>query len=149
MRSALFALLLAYSVFANADQLWAVGTVGSHHFERKNYCEANMGVGFEYGGDTYRFVAGTYHNSLCYNSNYIGLAWSPLRFADWRVGTAFLAVTGYKVKLDRQGKFSDDAAFAPLPFVSYERKNFGANFLIVPPYDEFKGAIALQIKWKF
>ena len=60
MRSAIFALLLAYSVFANADQLWLVGTIGSYHVERKDYCEWNPGVGFEYGGEQVRFVAGTY-----------------------------------------------------------------------------------------
>ena len=150
MRSALFALLLAYSVFANADQLWAVGTVGSYHVENNGYCQFNPGVGVEYGGEKVRFVAGTYQNSLCYNSNYVGVSYAPLKLGNWKAGAALLGVTGYKTKVDKHtGKFSDDPAFAPLPFISYERRHWGLNILVIPPFDDFAGALGFQAKFRF
>jgi hypothetical protein len=147
----LLAAFLAFIPFTVcADQLWAVGTVGSYHVENNGYCQFNPGVGVEYGGEKVRFVAGTYQNSLCYNSNYVGVSYAPLKLGDFKFGAALLGVTGYKVKVDRRsGKFSDDPAFAPLPFISYERRHFGVNVLVIPPFDDFSGALGFQIKFRF
>lgn len=137
------ALLAALVAFPAAAESWLVGTVGSYHVERKDYCEVNSGVGFEHG-DRVRFVAGTYHNSLCDTSNYVGVAWFPLQSANWRLGTALLAITGYD-----KGERSERATIAPLPTLAYEGRRFGANLILIPPYDDFKGALGLQIKWRF
>ena len=124
-----------------------VASVGSYHFKRKDYCEVNPGVGFEHSilKDT-RLVAGTYQNSLCNPSNYIGLSWAPLRFENWRLGVAAIAITGYE---DDKKKRADKVIVVPLPTLSYEGRRWGANLVVIPPYEDFRGGGGLQLKVRF
>jgi hypothetical protein len=139
----LLATLLLLPAVASAET-WLVGTIGSYHLERdKQYCEVNPGVGIEHG-DKYRFVAGTYHNSLCQNSNYVGISATFVEVIGLKFGTALLAITGYQ-----KTKRGSEAVFAPLPFVSWEGKRLGVNVALIPPYDDFKGALGLQLKVRF
>jgi hypothetical protein len=61
-----------------------------------------------------------------------------------KFGTALLAITGYE-----KSKRGTEAVIAPLPFVSWEGKQFGVNVALIPPYDDFKGALGLQVKVRF
>jgi hypothetical protein len=126
-------------------ETFLVATIGSHHFDRdKGYCELNPGIGFEHGSRTTRLVAGVYQNSLCLPSQYVGVSWSPLVSGAWSAGVALIAVTGYE-----KNKRGTEALLAPLPTISYEGRNFGVNFIVIPPYDDFSGAIGLQLKVRF
>ena len=123
---------------------WLVASIGSYHVQRdKQYCEMNPGVGIEHG-DKWRLVAGTYHNSLCTTSNYAGASYTFGEVWSLKFGTALLAITGYE-----KSKRGTEAVIAPLPFVSWERKRLGANLVLIPPYDDFRGAVGLQIKVRF
>lgn len=148
MRSLLPVILgiFLYSGTANAES-WLVASIASYHVKRGDYCEVNPGIGFEQSilKDT-RLVAGTYQNSLCHPSNYIGVSWTPFTFANWRGGAAFIAITGYE---ENKAKRGSKVLFAPLPTLSYEGARWGANFIILPPYREFHGALGLQVKFRF
>ena len=147
MRSALLcAFCLLYATCVHAET-WLSASIASYHIKRGDYCEVNPGIGFEYGlSKTTRFVAGTYQNSLCNVSNYIGVTWVPLQFGNWRLGVATIAITGYENDKKKKG---DEVIFAPLPMVSYEGRRFGINLAVIPPYDEFDGAIGAQLKVRF
>ena len=123
---------------------WLVASIGSYHVQRdKQYCELNPGVGIEHG-DKWRLLAGTYHNSLCATSNYAGVSYTFVEAWGLKFGTALLAITGYE-----KSKRGTEAVIAPLPFVSLEGKRLGANLVLIPPYDDFKGALGLQVKVRF
>jgi hypothetical protein len=123
---------------------WLVASIGSYHVQRdKQYCEMNPGVGIEHG-DKWRLVAGTYHNSLCATSNYAGVSYTAAEALGLKWGLALLAITGYE-----KSKRGTEAVIAPLPFVAWEGKQFGVNVALIPPYDDFKGALGLQVKVRF
>jgi hypothetical protein len=127
-------------------ETFLTASVASYHFKRADYCEVNPGIGFEHGSDKWRFVAGTYQNSLCNPSNYIGVSYSPLKLGNWRIGTALLAITGYEEEKKKRG---ERVVIAPLPLLSYEGQTFGFNLVVIPPYDDFRGALGLQAKVRF
>lgn len=146
MRPILAALLLALSAAAHA-QTWLTASLGSYHFARKDYCEVNPGVGFEHAiAADLRFIAGSYQNSYCRASSYLGASYVPLRLGAWRAGAALLAVTGYEV--DRKTK-KDKLIIVPLPTLAYEGARLGVNLVMLPPREDFKGGIGLQLKVRF
>lgn len=112
--------------------------LASYHFERRGYCELNPGLGVERGGRDFRMIAGTYRNSLCESSAYIGISYAPLKQGRLRFGFAGVVFTGYK----------DRAILTALPVAAYEERRWGVNLVLVPPKDEFKGAVGLQVKWR-
>lgn len=135
--------LLTFSQFANAET-WLTASIGSYHLQRdKEYCEMNPGVGIEHG-DRLRLLAGTYHNSLCQTSNYAGVSYTFTEVFGLKLGTAVLAITGYQ-----KSKRGSEAVIAPLPFVAWEGKTLGANLVVIPPYDDFRGCLGFQIKVRF
>lgn len=97
----------------------------------------NPGLGIEHGGEAFRLIAGAYRNSLCESSSYAGVSYAPLKRGHYRFGVAGAAFTGY---LDRP-------VLAVLPVLAYEERRWGMNLIILPPWDLFSGAIALQLKW--
>ena len=120
---------------------WAVGTVGSRHLGGGNFCETNPGVGVERGEEV-RTLIGVYRNSLCDRwSVYLGKSWLPLRYADWRLGVAGMAITGYESPI----------TLGAAAVLSYEREKHGFNIVWFPDSSGnlMKGVIALQIKKKF
>ena len=147
MKTLLCAFCLLYATCVHAET-WLSASIASYHIKRGDYCEVNPGIGFEQSifKDT-RFVAGTYQNSLCNVSNYVGLSWAPLKFGNWRLGVATIAITGYED--DKKKKKGDEVIFAPLPMLSYEGRRFGINLAVIPPYADFGGAIGLQGKVRF
>jgi len=142
----LLAVLLLVCSAAHAETVtFLTASLASYHFERqKGYCETNPGVGIEHGNEDLRFVAGTYHNSLCLPSDYIGVSWSFLKLGNVRLGMAGLAITGYQ-----KNKRGTEAIYALLPVVAYEGKKWGANVIVIPPYDDFQGCLGFQVKWRF
>lgn len=148
MKAALLVILLAVCGVASAGddrQTWGVATVGSYHFDRSHgYCENNFGFGLEHGSSSVRFVAGTYMNSFCRDSKYLGLVVAPLDFttlgATVRLGAAIGGVTGY---------YQKRAAFGAVPIIGIERGNYGVNVMLVPPIGGVSGVIGLQLKARF
>lgn len=148
MKTILLVLLLAVCGGASAGddrQTWGVATVGSYHFDRSHgYCENNFGLGLEHGTSSVRFIAGTYMNSFCRSSNYLGVIVSPLEFqalgASVRLGAAIGGVTGYYAKR---------AAFGAVPIIGIERGGYGANIMFVPPIGGVSGVVGLQFKARF
>jgi hypothetical protein len=148
VKTILAALLLA-PMLAQAET-WIVGSVGSYHLERgKNYCEFNPGLGIEHTlSDDARAVIGQYNNSFCLPSAYLGVSYQPLKYGNFRLGSAFIMVSGYDDGIKKKNE-QQDVLFAPLGVLSYERGKYGANLVMVPPHGEFKGALGLQLKVRF
>ena len=150
MRS-LVAILASIAAFcasgmANAGETWGVASLFSYHVERsKDYCEVNPGAGFEHGGDV-RLVAGVYQNSLCEVSTYAGFSWTPIKVWKLKAGVAVIALTGYE---EDKRKEADKVAIVPLPVVTLEGSRWGVNLAVIPPYQDFKGAIGFQVKFAF
>lgn len=145
MRPILAALLICSSAAALADGTWLTASLGSYHVDRNDYCEINPGVGLEHGlGRDVRFITGSYQNSLCKPSSYLGASYMPLALrGGLRAGAAVIAATGYQV--DRDTK-RDKPVFAVLPTLAYEGRRYGVNLVLMPPFDEFKGAIGVVVK---
>ena len=135
---------------AGIAETWIVGSIGSYHLERgKHYCEFNPGIGIEHDiSENSRAVIGQYNNSFCLPSAYLGVNYSPLSFGNFKLGTAFILVSGYDEGIKKKNQ-EQDILFAPLGVISYERGKYGANLVMVPPHGDFKGALGLQLKFKF
>lgn len=146
MKLVICILLLCACAAARADT-WLTASVASYHFERKGYCEVNPGVGFEREiSTTVRFIGGVYHNSLCRASTYVGASWMPLEITTrLRLGLGAIAVTGYQVDRRTQGS---KVLPAVLPTFKYERGRGGFNLVVLPPFDDFKGGLGLQVTFK-
>lgn len=143
MRAMLAAILLSFCSGALA-QTWLTASLASYHFERRGYCEINPGIGLEHEiSRTARFLAGSYQNSFCRSSAYVGASYMPISFSGLRAGVALTGVTGYET--DKNAK-RDRMIWAALPAIAYEGKRRGVNLVLVPPYTDFKGAIGLQVK---
>lgn len=138
MRRVVLAALLAISAPCYADT-WLVASVTSFHQERGRYNEFNPGIGGEYGGDTWRAVAGAYLNSLSRETKYAGVSYTPLHFGRVSVGSTVILATGYSAGI----------SILPLPVVAYEGRRYGANLIIVPPREGKGGVLGLQLKKKF
>lgn len=90
----LLAIVLIAAAGAALAQTSLIYTVGSHHLEGSDYCEANPGLGLEHGS-TWKAVGGFYRNSLCRDSWYAGTSYQPLTWGKFRAGAVVLVVTGY------------------------------------------------------
>lgn len=163
---ALFAIcVLVYAASVQARD-WITVPLASYHFERgRDYCEINPGLGYETDiSKSWRFHAGGYHNSNCRPSTYLcasSALWEP---GYWRLGGAICGFTGYHEERRVNGKTEREnkVLIVPLPAVSYERRTWGVDILIVPPEklfklfgrevdekDQFKGSIGLVWKKPF
>jgi len=123
-------------------ETWGVATVGSYHFDRSSkHCEQNWGLGIEHDvWKNTRLAAGFYRNSFCEQSKYALLSWAPLHYGKFHIGAAAGGVTGYK----------PGAGFVIMPMVTYEEKNWGLNFGIMPALDsKILTVIGLQLKTRF
>jgi hypothetical protein len=145
----ILAATVAFSTAANAET-WLVGSVGSYHLERgKDYCEFNPGIGIEHDiAKNTRAVIGQYNNSFCLPSAYLGIHYAPLRYGNFALGTAFIAVSGYDDGIKKKNE-QQDILLAPLGVLSYERGKYGVNLVLVPPHGDFAGAAGLQLKVRF
>jgi hypothetical protein len=128
---------LTRSQHAAADELWAVATVRSYHFDRdrKDYNEDNYGLGLEYKGTgRWGAMAGFYDNSQSRTSVYAGATYGLGQAGPAKFGACICGVTGYK-------KY----AVMPilLPSVAFEGKRFGINIGVLPKL------VGLQVKVKF
>jgi hypothetical protein len=121
-------------------ETWLSATVRSHHFERPNgYEETNLGIGFERACGELRGVGGVYRNSNRRTSLYAGVTWLPLSWRELRAGGFAGVFTGYSKPLLPAGAFVG----------AWEGQKYGANLLLFPPYDDFKGVVVLQVKRMF
>jgi hypothetical protein len=146
MKLALALLLSLHGACAIAET-WLTASLGSYHFDRNGYCEVNPGVGMEHSiGLDVRLIAGSYQNSYCRPSSYLGASWMPVRFLGVRFGAAVAGVTGYAI--DKSSK-KDRMAWAALPVLAWEGKRRGVNLVLLPPHEEFKGGVGLQLKLRF
>lgn len=148
MKPVLLAVLLLWPQIGAASETWLTASLGSYHFQRgQGYCEVNPGTGYE-RGERLRFVAGVFQNSNCRTSTYIGLSYSFVQWGSFSLGGALAAFTGYD-KVSKEKQREDKVIFAPLPVVSYEASRWGLNLIVLPPHDDFKGGVGVQVKWRF
>ncbi|HEY2931177.1 MAG TPA: hypothetical protein VGK99_05475 [Acidobacteriota bacterium] len=151
MRS-LIVLALSTLAISNsvAAETWLVGSIASYHLQRdKDYCEFNPGIGVEHDiAKNTRAVIGQYNNSFCLPSAYLGISYTPLTLGNFRLGSAFIAVSGYGDAIKKKNE-QQDILLAPLGVISYERGKYGVNLVLVPPHGDFKGAMGVQVKVKF
>jgi hypothetical protein len=112
--------------------------------ERKGYEEQNYGIGIETDvSQRIRLALGVYRNSERSDSAYAAAVYCPmtLRSASWRLCGLAGGVTGY------------NDSVAPLAglVTSYEGKEWGVNFLILPNKrgDFTAGVVAMQLKRRF
>ena len=119
----------------------------SYHFNRnKSYREFNYGLGAEaIVAPNHAFMLGTLKNSESHQSNYFGYQYRPFH---WRpgglavsAGVAVSFVDGYPSK-NNTGWF-----ITPLPMLSIEGKQLGANVILIPNFSH-GAALALQLKLK-
>lgn len=131
-------------------ETWLVGSVGSYHLERgKNYCEFNPGLGVETDiTENTRIVVGQYNNSFCLPSAYLGISYTAFKYGNFKLGSAFIAVSGYGDAIKKKNE-QQDIMLAPLGVISYERGKYGVNLVMVPPHGDFRGAAGLQLKVRF
>jgi hypothetical protein len=149
-----------------AAETFVTVSIASYHFDRSgDHCEVNPGIGIETDvAKDIRFHAGGYHNSNCRPSGYFCGSYTALTLGNWKAGSALCAFTGYhkEKRVDGKTEREDKELIAPLGVVSYERKTWGINILIVPPekllsiigrksdsQEEFKGLIAFVWKKPF
>jgi hypothetical protein len=126
-------------------RVWINAGLRSYHFDRqKDYRESNWGLGGEYVfKPNHVAMIGTFINSENHRSRYVGYQWRPLHWQPYGVnvsaGVSVSAINGYPSMSDK-GWF-----IAPMPMISVEYKNFGANFILVPNV-KHGGAVAVQLK---
>ena len=120
--------------------------MASYHFKERegkkgSYEQTNPGLGLEHViNDMWRLGAGTYRSSIRTDASYVGAIYLPLQYANWRLGVAMGAVSGYETNL------------TPLvvPTLMVEGKKLGLNVLFIPPVQKTNGGgLGLQVKWKF
>lgn len=127
------------------EQAWFAATVASKHFERPNtYRERHLGVGFEHVCDDWRGVGGVIpENSKDDITLYVGAAWMPMRWRDFRGGLFGGFFTGYSRPVLPAGAFV--GAWEPRRW-----RYYGLNLLAFPPYDkESDWLVVLQLKRLF
>lgn len=126
-------------------ELWLNAGFYSYHFQtEKNLDNNNIGLGTEYRYSTiHSITAGRFHNSDRLTSDYVAWYWQPVAWGPIRLGALVGAIDGYPR--------ANNGAWFPLvlPVASYEYKNIGISFTVVPTYqDMLYGAISLQLKLK-
>lgn len=139
--AAIMAVVLSMCGTPAPAQTYVTASVASYHLDRStHHNERNWGLGFEQGVyKDVRFAAGFYRNSNYLDSTYIGIAWTPLHWGDFRAGVFGGEFTGYAI----------DAKWGVLPVVSYERGRWGANLTLAPTQGTEKqsGVFGLQLKY--
>lgn len=127
------------------NELWLNPGLYSYHFRKnKGLNDQNFGFGGEYRYSTVSSVTlGRFNNSTRQTSHYAGWYWQPVSLGPVRLGAVVGALDGYPNM--RHGGWY----FAVIPTASIEYKNFGANVLFVPDYqDKVYGSISVQLKLK-
>ncbi len=128
---------------APTQQVWLNSGFITHHFQQdKDLNGRNPGWGLEYRYATTQSIAlGEFYNSNWRTTHYLGACWQPLALGPLRIGVFAGALDGYP-------KMKDGNWFlAAIPLISAEYGRVGANFTIIPTYqDRLYGGIALQLK---
>jgi hypothetical protein len=119
------------------SQSWIVVSGIAHHLNGNGYCNNRLtkGIGIEKDD----WALGAYDNSNCELSLYAAKAWRPIKFGSWRAGLLGGVVSGY------------NSAVLPAAglAMTYERKEWGANLLLIPPAGESSGVLWGQLKFKW
>lgn len=126
---------------AEVGDTWLTGGAVSYHGDRSvKHNEINYGVGGEWrtSADT-RLGLGWYHNSKFKPTFHGEVIYTPLHLGPFDLGGLLGGATGYQA-------FPMPAA---LGVVGLEGKEYGLDFLYLPPLFEFKGFAALRLKYKF
>lgn len=127
------------------DEIWINPGLYSYHFNtEKQFNNNNIGFGVEYRYSTVSAVAaGRYINSMRENSSYAAIYWQPVAINRLRIGAALGVLNGYPDT--RDGNWF---LFA-IPLASYEYKNVGINFTLIPPIaDIVYSSFTIQLKVK-
>lgn len=134
------------------DNAYISNSVASYHLDRdkkekKDYNEANHGLGIEIKDGDLTYMLGQYKNSFRKNSNYGLIGYQPLK-AETRLGKLALGllgggITGYPI---------GDVVPAAGLMGSYENGRFGLNLIATPGVKigdtEIDGFLGLQGKYK-
>ncbi len=125
--------------------LWVnLGGFSWHFEDRADFNQTHPALGFEYRiNDEWAILGGRYKNSVNKKTRYLGAAYTPWSWQDFRFGVAIGAADGYPSL--NKGKW-----FSMLtPVMSYEKGRFGVNLVIIPTISEsVKGALAVQFKFQ-
>lgn len=127
---------------AEPGDIWAVATVGSHHFTTEKFNQHNYGFGFESPSRFARlsFIGGAYDNSYNKASAYAGVTWTPLAVGPVHLGAIAGFLSGYASR----------PIPAILPTAQVERGRFGANIYYAPKVSRDDCAVlGFQLKAKF
>lgn len=127
------------------SELWLNPGLYSYHFRKnKGLNDQNFGFGGEYRYSTVSSVTlGAFDNSVHQTSHYAGWYWQPVSLGPVRLGAVMGALDGYP-NMQHGSWF-----LAAIPTASVEYKNFGANVMFIPDYqDKVYGSISVQLKLK-
>lgn len=135
----------SYAQNVEKSSLWVnVGGFSWHFEDRADFNQTHPATGLEYRiNDEWAILAGRYKNSVNQKTRYLGAAYTPWSWHDFRFGLALGAADGYPAL--NKGKW-----FSMLtPVVMYENGRFGANLVVIPTISEsVKGALAVQFKFR-
>lgn len=130
----------------NRNQFWVNFGGLSQHFESaERFNQNNFGFGIEYQLSSSKYlVLGEYYNSVRGTTRYLGGAWMPLVYQQFKLGMIAGAADGYPKM--RNGGFFPVA----LPALAFETRYLGANLVLMPSVaDKVSGCVALQLKYRF
>lgn len=135
---ACLATIVAVGVFAKVGaQTWLTMPLVSLHMPRTGYNQMNLGLGIEHKvAERWRLVLGTYRNSNREDSVYAGAIYTRWRWGDFRFGSSLGLVSGY----------GNDLLPMVVPAMSYERKGWGLNVILIPPVRGSPTIIGVQAK---
>lgn len=140
----LLGMVAAVSIQGKAET-WVVLSGYAFHLDRGIYCnDTTWGAALEWGEKDKKSTAGAYLNSHCRWSAYAAKTWLPvfLESLNVRLGaTAGLVAGGYKSPLLPAGGLA----------ATYEKKDWGASVVFIPPMSESSPGVAWflwKLKWK-
>jgi hypothetical protein len=124
---------------SHQSQSWIVLPVYAYHLDRGIYCnDKAAGIGLERAKSEHdRAQVAVFRNSNCEWSVEAVKCWLPFSVLSVRAGGCAGGVTGYGTAVLPAGAF----------VATYERKSWGINLIVVPPFgDASPGVLWWQLK---
>ena len=127
----------------NSHNLWISAGMLSYHFNREaRHRDLNWGYGIQSNlSDDVSVLGGNFINSKYVRSNYLGMAWQPLKWHSVKIGLEVGVIDGYPDI--RHG----DYFVAVMPCLSIHNDLIGVNLTLVPYYSNnmHSSAISAQM----
>lgn len=125
---------------SNSHNLWISAGMISYHFNREaSHRDLNWGYGIQSDlSDDVSVLGGNFINSKYVRSNYLGMAWQPLKWHSAKIGFVFGAIDGYPDVHHGQ------PFIAAMPCVSIHNDLVGVNVTLVPYYSNSMHSSAIS-----